>query len=106
MLADYDVLLAPATPCAAPPIADPRIMIDGALRPARADLGIHTQPITFCGLPALSVPLRRPGALPLGLQLIGRPGGEAMLMDYAAALERAGVTGFTAPERAHEGELA
>ena len=57
-------------------------------------------------MPALSVPLRRPGALPLGLQLIGRPGGEAMLMDYAAALERAGVTGFTAPERAHEGELA
>ena len=77
-----------------------------ALRPARADLGIHTQPITFCGLPALAVPLSRPGALPLGLQLIGRPGGEAMLMDYAAALERAGVTGFTAPERAHEGELA
>jgi aspartyl-tRNA(Asn)/glutamyl-tRNA(Gln) amidotransferase subunit A len=47
--AGVDVLLAPATPCVAPPIADPRIAIDGAMVPARADLGIHTQPITFLG---------------------------------------------------------
>ncbi|MDI1295478.1 MAG: amidase family protein, partial [bacterium] len=63
LIADYDVLLAPATPCVAPLIADPRILIDGVPAPARADLGIHTQPISFTGLPSLAVPLHRPGRL-------------------------------------------
>ena len=92
-IAGFDVLLAPATPCVAPTIADPRIRIDGEWRPARADLGIHTQAISFLGLPALAVPLRRPGRLPLGVQLIGWPGGEPMLFAYAAELERRGVIG-------------
>ena len=99
--AAYDVFLAPATPCEAPLIGDPhigpQILIDGALRPARTDLGIHTQPISFLGLPSLAVPLLRPGQLPLGLQLIGQPGGEAMLFRCAAALEQAGFIGVTAP---------
>jgi aspartyl-tRNA(Asn)/glutamyl-tRNA(Gln) amidotransferase subunit A len=105
LIADFDVLLAPATPCTAPLIDDPRIMIDGALSPARADLGIHTQPITFTGLPSLAVPLRRPGQLPLGLQLIGKPGGEGALLALAARLENDGIIGVTAPERAFSGEL-
>lgn len=104
LLADFDVLLAPATPCAAPLISDPRIMIDGALSPARADLGIHTQPITFIGLPSLAVPLRRPGELPLGLQLIGLPGREGALLRLAARLEADGITGVSAPEYAFAGE--
>ena len=98
LIADYDVLLAPATPCVAPSADDPRIMIDGVMTAARADLGIHTQPISFTGLPSLSVPLRRPGALPLGLQLIGKPGGEPALLRFAAMLEARGITGVTMPE--------
>jgi aspartyl-tRNA(Asn)/glutamyl-tRNA(Gln) amidotransferase subunit A len=90
LLGGFDVLLAPAAPCAAPLVDDPRIMIDGALSPARSDLGIHTQPISFTGLPALAVPLNRPTRLPLGLQLIGRPGGEAALFHFAALLEQRG----------------
>ncbi|CAH0496176.1 AtzE family amidohydrolase [Novosphingobium sp. CECT 9465] len=105
LIVDFDVLLAPATPCTAPLIADPRIMIDGAFSPARADLGIHTQPITFTGLPSLAVPLRRPGQLPLGLQLIGKPGGEGILLALARRLENEGFTGVTAPERTFAGEL-
>lgn len=105
LIADFDVLLAPATPCVAPLIDDPRIMIDGALSAARADLGIHTQPVTFTGLPSLAVPLRRPGALPLGLQLIGKPGGEGALLALAARLEHERLTGVSAPERADTGEL-
>lgn len=96
-IADYDVLLAPAAPCVAPPIADPRILIDGAMVPARSDLGLHTQPISFTGFPALAVPLHRPGRLPLGLQLIGKPGTEPALLRYAALLEHNGWTGATAP---------
>ncbi|MCJ2184439.1 AtzE family amidohydrolase [Novosphingobium sp. 1949] len=97
LIAHYDVLLAPATPCTAPEIADPRIAIDGAMSAARADLGIHTQAITFLGLPSLAVPLRRPGRLPLGLQLIGKPGGEAALFAFAKALEEQGTIGVTQP---------
>ncbi len=96
-LAAYDVLLAPAAPCVAPRIDDPRILIDGEMTPARRDLGIHTQPISFAGLPALAVPLRRPGRLPLGLQLIGRPGGEPTLFRFAAMLEDRGVIGVSPP---------
>jgi aspartyl-tRNA(Asn)/glutamyl-tRNA(Gln) amidotransferase subunit A len=97
LTADFDILLAPATPCVAPLVADPRIKIDGALSPARADLGIHSQPISFTGLPALAVPLRRPGKLPLGVQLIGRPHGEAALFRFAAMLETRGLAGVSAP---------
>ncbi|WP_242404871.1 amidase family protein [Novosphingobium sp. MBES04] len=97
MLADTDVVLAPATPCTAPRIEDPRIAIDGGMRPARADLGIHTQAITFLGFPSLAVPLKRPGALPLGLQLIGKPGEEDRLFALARQLEMRGFTGVSAP---------
>lgn len=97
IMADFDVLLAPATPCVAPPIADPRILIDKEMRPARAELGIHTQPISFTGLPSLAVPLYRPGRLPLGLQLIGSAGGEAALLAFAAQLEQQGIVGSWAP---------
>jgi aspartyl-tRNA(Asn)/glutamyl-tRNA(Gln) amidotransferase subunit A len=106
LLADFDVLLAPATPCVAPTIEDPRIMIDGAPSPARRDLGIHTQPISFLGLPSLAIPLWRPGRLPLGLQLIGRPGGEPALFRFAAMLEKDGRTGFSPPAGTFQGDEA
>lgn len=97
LAAPFDVLIAPAAPCTAPLVEHPRIVIDGAQSPARADLGIHTQPISFLGLPSLGVPLRRPGRLPLGLQLIGRPHGEADLFTFAAALEAQGLIGWSEP---------
>jgi len=106
LIDDCDILLAPAAPAVAPTIADPRILIDGSLVSARTDLGIHTQPISFTGLPALAAPLRRPGQLPLGLQLIGKPGGEAALFDFADELERAGVIGASPALRVRQGEDA
>ncbi|PCG13478.1 MULTISPECIES: AtzE family amidohydrolase [Sphingomonas] len=107
LIADHDVLLAPAAPCVAPRIDDPFITIDGQRVPARADLGIHTQPISFAGLPSLAVPLRRAGgALPIGLQLIGRRGGEAALLRAAAAWEERGLIGATVPVIEDVGEWA
>ena len=103
----HDVLLAPATPCVAPPVDDPRVLIDGAWTAARADLGIHTQPISFTGLPALAVPLKRPGRLPLGLQLIGRPNSESTLFRFARTLEERGIAGVaSAPVRVLAGAEA
>jgi amidase len=44
---------------------------------------------TFAGLPAISVPagFDNSGRLPMGLQLIGRPHGDAALLTLAAAYE-------------------
>lgn len=106
LVAEYDVLIAPATPCVAPTIADPTIMIDRESRPARADLGIHTQPISFLGLPALAVPIARRGRLPIGLQLVARRGGEATLLAFAEMLEARGLTGMSAPAEELTGEAA
>ena len=104
LIADFDVLLAPSAPCAAPRRDDPMILIDGEMCPARANLGIHTQPITFTALPVLAVPLRRPGKLPLGLQLIGKRGGEGALLRLASELEEQSITGVTTPAVAFAGE--
>lgn len=87
----FDVLIAPSTPGHAPLISDPMIEVDGQRVPARAHLGLYTQPISFIGLPAISVPLADCGPLPLGLQLIGPPGGEARLFSLAERLEEMGL---------------
>ena len=44
--------------------------------------------ITLTGCPAMSLPCGRPRAgLPVGLQIVGRPRGEAALLALAARLE-------------------
>jgi hypothetical protein len=46
--------------------------------------------VSLAGLPAISVPVTTSsGGLPIGVQLVGRPGGEAALLAAAALLERA-----------------
>ena len=74
-------------------IGEATVEIDGAAGPVRANLGLYTQPLSFIGLPVIAAPLCLPGALPLGVQLVGRPGGEAMLLAGAARLERDGGSG-------------
>lgn len=93
----HDVLIAPCVGEIAPRIDDPVITVDGERVPARAHLGRLTQPLSFIGLPVIAVPLRRPGKLPFGLQLVGRPGREAALFALAERLEADGLTGFSSP---------
>ena len=93
----HDVLIAPCVGDVAPRIDDPFITVDGERVPARAHLGRLTQPLSFIGLPVIAVPLRRPGKLPLGLQLVGTPGREAALFALAERLEADGLTGFSPP---------
>ncbi len=88
---DVDVILAPTTPCTASRIGQETITIDGAELLARLHLGVFTQPLSFIGLPVISVPVRRSSGLPLGVQLIGAPWEEAKLLRVAAALEAEGV---------------
>ncbi|WP_353809331.1 amidase [Agromyces sp. SYSU T00194] len=45
--------------------------------------------VNVAGLPAVTVPVRRTAeGLPMGVQLIGRPGGEATILTIAAMLQR------------------
>jgi aspartyl-tRNA(Asn)/glutamyl-tRNA(Gln) amidotransferase subunit A len=81
-LSEVDVLIAPATPITAPPIAD-------FGTEARLNLTRCTTPINLVGLPSLSLPCGMSGAgLPIGMQLIGRPFEEALLLRAGRAYER------------------
>ena len=83
-----DVLLAPTTPWPAPAIGAPwTTRIGGTEVPTRGHLGVFTQPLSFIGLPAMSVPVVAAGALPVGVQLIAAPFNEAALFRVAARLE-------------------
>ena len=89
---EVDVLLAPTTPFPAPRIGQDTIVVDGVSVPARPMLGQYTQPLSFIGLPVISVPVVDSSPLPLGVQLFAAPWNEAALFRAAAVLERDGVT--------------
>ncbi|GAA1059607.1 amidase [Agromyces bracchium] len=58
----------------------------------------YTSFVNVAGLPALTLPVHDTEAgLPMGVQLIGRPGGEATLFALAAQLERAARRGRRRP---------
>ncbi|WP_425260072.1 AtzE family amidohydrolase [Rubrivivax sp. RP6-9] len=89
---DVDVLIAPATPCAAPAIGTEWIDIAGQRLPARASMGLLTQPVSCIGLPVCTVPVWGAHAtLPVGVQLIAAPWREDLVLRVAQALEAAGV---------------
>jgi aspartyl-tRNA(Asn)/glutamyl-tRNA(Gln) amidotransferase subunit A len=90
VFASTDVILAPATPCAAPRLGQETIALEGKEIALRPNLGLFTQPLSFIGLPVVVVPVQRDGALPIGVQIIAAPWCEAMALRVAAALEDAG----------------
>ncbi len=97
---DFDVLIAPSTPCSAPRIGQATIEVDGRPFAVRPNLGLYTQPISFIGLPVIVLPVHAPGALPHGVQLIGRPWSEPLLFAVARELEEAGAASAKPLEQA------
>jgi AtzE family amidohydrolase len=88
----FDILLAPATPCAATPIGTESFEINGRRLPLRPSMGLLTQPISCIGLPVCAVPVWGASAhLPIGVQVIAAPWREDLVLRVAAALEGAGV---------------
>jgi len=91
---DVDVVLTPTTPVPAPRIAD--LLQDiSRLRPAELVLLRNTRPANVAGLAAISLPCGRTAqGLPIGLQIIGPPGGqgqgEEKVLRVAAMYERLG----------------
>ena len=86
-----DIILAAATPVAATPIGAETFDLNGQPVPARPSMGLLTQPLSFIGLPIVTVPLHRAGRMPIGVQVIARPWHEADALRVAAWLERQGV---------------
>ena len=91
-----DVIIAPATPCVAPKLGQVMFNLDGADLPVRANIGIHTQPISFIGLPVIAVPVPLE-PMPIGVQIIAAPWREDIALRVAHALERSGVVAAPAP---------
>jgi aspartyl-tRNA(Asn)/glutamyl-tRNA(Gln) amidotransferase subunit A len=67
------------------------MILDGEEMLIRPHLGLYTQPLSFIGLPVLSVPVQRQNALPLGVQIIAAPYNEALILRVAAVLENMGI---------------
>lgn len=87
-----DAILAPSTPMKAPLLGQKTAMFGGVELPVRPNMGIFTQPISFIGLPVVSVPVWLDGAdLPLGVQVIAAPWREDVCLRIAHQLETAGV---------------
>jgi len=92
---NYDILLAPTTPVAAPPIEGP-----DAVEQARL-LTRFTAPFNLTGLPALSLPCGfTQMGLPVGLQIIARPWAEDAVLRAAYAFEQATDWHLRRPETA------
>jgi len=94
---DVDVLIAPATPCVAPKLDQTELTLNGQSVPLRPNLGLYTQPLSFIGLPVLTVPVAQGEGLPVGLQLVAAPHREAHLFRVAAWLEQEGITAAGVP---------
>jgi len=91
-----DVIIAPATPCVAPKLGQTTFVLDGVELPVRANIGIHTQPISFIGLPVVAVPIPLE-PMPIGVQIIAAPWREDIALRVALALERSGVAAAPPP---------
>jgi aspartyl-tRNA(Asn)/glutamyl-tRNA(Gln) amidotransferase subunit A len=90
MFSDVDVLVTPTVPICSPRISD--LMGDiSNLRPTEILLLRNTRPVNVWGLPAISIPCGFTSQdLPIGLQIIGPPGGERKVLQAAYAFERGG----------------
>ncbi|MBN9672326.1 AtzE family amidohydrolase [Roseibium aggregatum] len=87
-----DVILAPATPFSALPSGTKTITLGGETMPARPNIGLFTQPISFIGLPVVAVPVWLDGAaLPIGVQVIAPAWREDLALRVAHQLGMDGV---------------
>ncbi len=99
LFGQWDLLLAPATPVAAPAIGTEWIEIQGTVYPCRPSMGLLTQPVSFAGCPVVAAPLwpEGTGGLPIGVQLIAAPWREDVALRAALVLQQAGTACLKPP---------
>ncbi|HET6154127.1 MAG TPA: amidase [Marmoricola sp.] len=91
-LADVDLLATPTMPCTAPLVSEAATggfevggqMTELADAHLRYNIGAN-----LAALPAGTQPLPRDGALPIGLEWVGRPGDDGTILEAMVALEQA-----------------
>ena len=90
---DWDILLTAATPVSAPVIGTEWLDINGTQHPARAAMGLLTQPISFAGCPVVAAPMwpTQTAGMPIGVQIIAAPWREDLAFRAAHVLAAAGV---------------
>ena len=89
-LAECDALMTPTAPMTAPRLADVDVGDSAAMPELVLRVSRCTRPISFLGLPALSVPCGfSASGLPMAFQLIGRPFSEAILCTIGDAYQQA-----------------
>jgi Asp-tRNA(Asn)/Glu-tRNA(Gln) amidotransferase A subunit family amidase len=95
--AGADILVLPTVAMPAPSTAADVIDLGGESEPINVALGRCTIPFSFVGGPSISVPfaLPGPGGLPMGVQLVGRPGCDATVLRLARFLQISGVVRST-----------
>ena len=86
-MAGLDAVLAPASPVLAPRLDADEVTVRGGRRSVRTALLSCVAPLSQLDCPIVAVPAGLHDGLPIGLQLIGRPGSEALLLRIAAAVE-------------------
>jgi amidase len=85
------VLVGPVTHCGAWRLGQPE----------PAGIGLFAAPYSFTGQPALSIPVgRRSNGTPIGVQLVGARGSDALLLSIAEELETAGIARHEWPDTA------
>ena len=96
---DWDILLTAATPVSAPVIGTEWLDINGTQHPARAAMGLLTQPISFAGCPVVAAPMwpTTTGGMPIGVQIIAAPWREDLAFRAAHVLSSAGVANTISP---------
>jgi Asp-tRNA(Asn)/Glu-tRNA(Gln) amidotransferase A subunit family amidase len=87
--ADVDVIAWPSVPAVAPPLEEPMVELPSGAATADAVNPRGGGLANLIGIPAVSVPVGFDDGLPIGLQLQGAWGSDALLLDAAEAIERA-----------------
>jgi aspartyl-tRNA(Asn)/glutamyl-tRNA(Gln) amidotransferase subunit A len=87
---EVDVIVAPATPLVAPRVGELDVNVGGAMVPLRTAVVDANRPANFTGSPAIALPCGFSGeGMPIGMQLIGRRGGDGALLAIAREIEGA-----------------
>lgn len=83
----YDLLIVPTSPVVAfsADIIGPTTIAGRKTSPY--DWFAWTWPFNISGQPAISIPVWSTGHLPVGIQIVGRPGADDLVLSYAASLE-------------------
>ena len=89
-VAEVDVLFTPTAPIGAPRIGAPTVDVGGQTEDTRMASTRLVRALNVLGVPALSIPAGFTAEkLPIGLQIVGRPFAEKLLLQVGCALETA-----------------